>query len=181
MGRHPSIRTQMAVLQKGGREARTSWRRLWTDRLGRASLMAVRLHTGRTHQIRVHLAHIGHPLLGDPVYGSPSTPVAGLKAVPLASRQMLHAFRPGCAPAIGEILVPQDPRRFPDPAGALETDCRAWSYRAPGSGKSALLHVRGQPEAPAIFSADAAWPGSMPLAVMARPHRPQLRPRHAER
>ncbi|MDO9632450.1 MAG: RluA family pseudouridine synthase, partial [Humidesulfovibrio sp.] len=51
MGRHPSIRTKMAVLAKGGREARTSWRRLWTDRLGRASLMAVRLHTGRTHQI----------------------------------------------------------------------------------------------------------------------------------
>jgi 23S rRNA pseudouridine1911/1915/1917 synthase len=36
----------------------------------RASLIACRLETGRTHQIRVHLAHIGHPLLGDALYGS---------------------------------------------------------------------------------------------------------------
>lgn len=36
----------------------------------RASLIACRLETGRTHQIRVHMAHIGHPLLGDALYGS---------------------------------------------------------------------------------------------------------------
>jgi len=34
-----------------------------------ASLMQVRLMTGRTHQIRVHAAHIGHPLAGDSKYG----------------------------------------------------------------------------------------------------------------
>jgi 23S rRNA pseudouridine1911/1915/1917 synthase len=39
-----------------------------------ASLLAVTLETGRTHQVRVHLAHIGHPLLGDMTYG------AGFKA-----------------------------------------------------------------------------------------------------
>ena len=31
--------------------------------------MALRLETGRTHQIRVHLAAVGHPVVGDPVYG----------------------------------------------------------------------------------------------------------------
>lgn len=36
-----------------------------------ATLMEVRLGTGRTHQIRVHAAHIGHPVAGDEKYGDP--------------------------------------------------------------------------------------------------------------
>lgn len=34
------------------------------------SLLHIRLHTGRSHQIRVQFSHIGHPLLGDHKYGS---------------------------------------------------------------------------------------------------------------
>lgn len=34
-----------------------------------ATLVEVRLETGRTHQIRVHASHIGHPVLGDRKYG----------------------------------------------------------------------------------------------------------------
>ncbi|MDR1272367.1 MAG: RluA family pseudouridine synthase [Clostridiales Family XIII bacterium] len=48
----------------------------------RYSLVRLRLHTGRTHQIRVHLAHIGHPVLADHLYGSPSE---------LIERQALHS------------------------------------------------------------------------------------------
>ena len=33
------------------------------------SLVRVRLHTGRKHQIRIHLAHVGHPIVGDKLYG----------------------------------------------------------------------------------------------------------------
>lgn len=33
------------------------------------SVVSLRLHTGRTHQIRVHMQHIGHPILGDGTYG----------------------------------------------------------------------------------------------------------------
>ena len=33
------------------------------------SLLELRPHTGRKHQIRIHLAHIGHPIVGDKIYG----------------------------------------------------------------------------------------------------------------
>lgn len=46
------------------------------------SLLALRLETGRTHQIRVHLSHIGHPLLGDSLYN---------KEPGRLSRQALHS------------------------------------------------------------------------------------------
>jgi 23S rRNA pseudouridine1911/1915/1917 synthase len=49
------------------------------------TLIMVKLHTGRTHQIRVHLASIGHPLLGDELYGNKKTRLPGLY------RQFLHA------------------------------------------------------------------------------------------
>lgn len=39
----------------------------------RAAWMALRPHTGRTHQLRAHMLAIGHPILGDPKYGSAET------------------------------------------------------------------------------------------------------------
>jgi 23S rRNA pseudouridine1911/1915/1917 synthase len=67
IGRDPKDRKRMAVVRQGGRTALTRWRVL--ERFGLASLLEVRLETGRTHQIRVHLAAVRHPVLGDPVYG----------------------------------------------------------------------------------------------------------------
>ena len=49
------------------------------------SLIVVKLHTGRTHQIRVHFASIGHPLMGDELYGGKKVLLTGL------TRQFLHA------------------------------------------------------------------------------------------
>lgn len=49
------------------------------------TLILVKLHTGRTHQIRVHLSSIGHPLMGDSLYGGKRAKLEGL------NRQFLHA------------------------------------------------------------------------------------------
>ena len=59
------------------------------------SLLSVRLHTGRTHQIRVQLAARRHPLAGDSKYGSPRRDCA----IALFSREL--GF---CHPQTGEAL-----------------------------------------------------------------------------
>jgi 23S rRNA pseudouridine1911/1915/1917 synthase len=93
IGRHAVHRTRMAV-SHGGRAAVTHYRVL--ARFAAHSFIAVRLQTGRTHQIRVHMGHAGFPLLGDPTYGGRPRLPAGATPDLLAAlqgfrRQALHA------------------------------------------------------------------------------------------
>jgi 23S rRNA pseudouridine1911/1915/1917 synthase len=107
IGRHPTQRTRMAVVP-GGRPAVTHYR--VQERYRTHALLAVRLETGRTHQIRVHLAHVHFPILGDPVYGGRlRLPPGASPALALAlrgfHRQALHAERLALLhPASGETL-----------------------------------------------------------------------------
>lgn len=54
------------------------------QRLKDATVLRLRLETGRTHQIRVHLNHIGHGIIGDELYGYVDEN--------LIKRQALHAY-----------------------------------------------------------------------------------------
>jgi 23S rRNA pseudouridine1911/1915/1917 synthase len=85
IGRDPRSRTRMAVVSSG-KPAVTHYSIL--EKLPRATVLACKLETGRTHQIRVHLQKLGHPIWGDPVYGPRHVP-----AEPQIARQALHAER----------------------------------------------------------------------------------------
>lgn len=97
-GRSPSDPRRFTTRVASARRARLSF--TVVERLAGASLLAVVLDTGRTHQIRVQLAEAGWPVLGDAVYGVPS---------PAIGRQALHAER----------------LAFPRPAGGARVEVRA--------------------------------------------------------
>jgi 23S rRNA pseudouridine1911/1915/1917 synthase len=86
--RHPKHDYKFAVVASG-RPSVTHYRTLEAFRA--ASLVDVRLETGRTHQIRVHFAALRHPCVGDLTYGA--DPVLA-KRLGL-TRQWLHARRLG--------------------------------------------------------------------------------------
>ncbi len=121
--RHPIHRQKMQAVDateaggKGLRDARTDFRivRPGMD----FSVLACRIHTGRTHQIRAHLQKLGFPVLGDRLYGSRVN----------APRVMLHAWRLRFIhPVSGKLLsvsapLPED---FRELARVTEAESAAW-------------------------------------------------------
>jgi 23S rRNA pseudouridine1911/1915/1917 synthase len=82
--RHPGSEYKWAVVS-GGRDSITHYDTL--EAFPGASLLEIRLETGRTHQIRVHMAALRHPCVGDLTYGADPTLAARLGM----ARQWLHA------------------------------------------------------------------------------------------
>ena len=68
IGRDMKDRKKMAVVSVNSKDAVTHLRVL--KRYKDATLIELKLETGRTHQIRVHMNYIGHPVVNDPVYGN---------------------------------------------------------------------------------------------------------------
>ncbi|MBV7296205.1 RluA family pseudouridine synthase [Corynebacterium sp. TAE3-ERU12] len=106
IGRHPSAGWKFCV-RGDGKRAVTHYETM--EAFAPATLVKVRLETGRTHQIRVHFSALHHPCVGDPMYGCDPALASRLKL----NRQWLHAVQLGFAhPADGrwmEITCPYPP------------------------------------------------------------------------
>ena len=97
IARDPVHRTRMTAKLGRGRDALTDFRVL--KRFQDATLVEIRIGTGRTHQIRAHMASIRHPVLGDRLYGGRA-----------AERMFLHAWRIGfTSPASGDRVTVEAP------------------------------------------------------------------------
>jgi len=113
IGRDPRHSHKFAVTA-GGRPSITHYETLESHHY--ASLLEIRLETGRTHQIRVHMAALHHPCCGDRTYGADPTLSERLGL----TRQWLHAVRLGFRhPGTGQQVEFGSP--YPaDLAAALE-------------------------------------------------------------
>ena len=104
--RHPAHDYKWAVVA-GGKPAVTHYETL--EALRHASLLEIRLETGRTHQIRVHMSAVRHPCVGDLTYGADPVLARRLDL----ERQWLHAARLGFEhPDTGEYVEFSAP--YPD-------------------------------------------------------------------
>ena len=84
IGRHPNHDYKFAVMA-GGKASVTHYDTV--EAFPAASLVDVKLETGRTHQIRVHFSALRHPCVGDLTYGADPTLAAKVDL----TRQWLHA------------------------------------------------------------------------------------------
>lgn len=139
IGRHPAVRTRMAVVSSG-KPARTAYRVL--EHFLACSLIECALETGRTHQIRVHMTAIGHPLIGDPVYAGSRGRTSLHSLLP---RQALHAWRLALShPQHGKAMAWTSD--LPDDLLAVIERLRRQATAAGGHGARRALSAGGETE-----------------------------------
>jgi len=110
--RHPTHDYRWAVVSTG-KPSITHYDTL--EAFAGASLLEVRLETGRTHQIRVHFSSLRHPCVGDLTYGADPTLASRLGL----TRQWLHAYELAFAHPTGGDTVRFSSPYPPDLARAL--------------------------------------------------------------
>lgn len=126
-GRHPTDRKRFSG-RGGTRRAITEYT---VQSFGpELSVLTVRIHTGRTHQIRVHLAELGHPVVGDEIYGKGRS--ARLRDLTLRQfvremkRHALHAGRLCLRHPMSDVPLSFE-APLPEDLSAL---CRLWVERS---------------------------------------------------
>jgi 23S rRNA pseudouridine1911/1915/1917 synthase len=97
VGKDRKIMREQSTEVTYGKWAVTDFDILDKNNLG-ISLVQLKLHTGRTHQIRIHMSEMGHPIIGDELYGQRK--LSGLKSETKTMaakfpRQALHAIQIG--------------------------------------------------------------------------------------
>jgi 23S rRNA pseudouridine1911/1915/1917 synthase len=127
-----AIWVRQGVIARGDlRQSAPARTEFWTMSQNEAvTLLRLRAHTGRLHQLRAHLAHLGHPVFGDKIYGP--DPALYLRFIEhgwtpeheqrlLIPRQALHAHRLEFAwngtPRAFTIPVPDDMRALAEKLG----------------------------------------------------------------
>ncbi len=100
IGRDIKDRKKISPITKRARTAVTHFKVV--ERFKNASLLEIKIETGRTHQIRVHLSYFKHPVLGDIQYGGRNMRNWNNINIP---RQMLHAERLGIIHPVTERFM----------------------------------------------------------------------------
>jgi len=110
IGIDPSAFYLRNIDYQNGKESKTVYKTV--EKFPQASLLQLKLLTGRTHQIRVHLMALGHPIIGDDMYSG--------KTDPRMKRQALHCYRLNIVhPVTKQLLKLQAP--LPADMVALES------------------------------------------------------------
>jgi tRNA pseudouridine65 synthase len=113
------------------RDAHSEFVRVFALTETRVSLLRVRIHTGRYHQIRRHLAHLAHHVVGDTRYGK-GRDNRWLRQVHGLPRMFLHAWRLDVAHPDGGRLSVKAP---------LEADLRTFLAGLPDVDPAALVDL----------------------------------------
>lgn len=116
-----------------GKPAYTEYRVL--KRYARCTWLAIRIETGRTHQIRAHLRYLGHAILGDPRYAEAAVnqywfETWGLKRIGLHAAALTMQHPKDARPMTFALPWPKELARLVQPEPATALTQHTWGQQA---------------------------------------------------